>query len=110
MLVDGEVMARNLAANKLHRAGYMVLAAAHSKEALEIVRTYDGRIDLLIADMNTPRTDGTELCTTVTAERPDIRTCLMSARASDHDPASGSPFLLKPIDEEMLRKHFPELV
>ena len=51
LVVDGEVVARNLAANRLHREGYTVLAAAHGKETLDLLGNYDGKIDLLIAEL-----------------------------------------------------------
>src|SRR5215831_14904503 len=82
LLVDAEVMARNLAANKLNGDGYTVLAAAQGKEALDILRTYDGRIDLLIADLDIPKMDGLELCEAAVREQPGIRMCAMSANAA----------------------------
>jgi CheY-like chemotaxis protein len=108
LVVDEEVVARNLAANRLHREGYTVLAAAHGKEALDLLRTYEGRIDLLIADTDIPKMDGVELCEAARAERPGIQTCTMSGNPSHKDRAlnSGLPFLLKPLDPEFLRRQF----
>jgi CheY-like chemotaxis protein len=111
LIVDEEVVARNLAANTLHRDGYTVLAAAHGREALDLLRTYSGRIDLVIADLDIPKMDGLELCDAVVKERPGIKTCAMSANAADRERASGRglPFLIKPLDPELLRAQFPDL-
>ena len=111
LLVDGEVMARNRAAKQLNQEGYTVLAAAHGKEALELSRTYNGRIDLLIAEME-PKVDAIGLCEAMAAERPDIRTCAISASPSDGERAAAHqvPFLLKPLDPELLQRHFPDFL
>jgi CheY-like chemotaxis protein len=112
LLVDGEVVARNLAANKLHREGYTVLAAAHGKEALDLFRSYDGTIDLLITDIDCPKLDGLQLCDAIALESPKTRVCIMSsdgsatARAAD----SGLPFVVKPVDPELLRQHFADFL
>ena len=112
LIVDGEVVARNLAANRLHQEGYTVLSAAHGKEALALLRTYDGNVDLLIADMDLAKMDGQTLWGAVAAERPGIRTCAISANESDSARAAESrvPFLLKPLDPESLRSKFEDFL
>ena len=78
LVVDGEVVARNLAANRLHREGYTVLAAAHAKETLDLLRDYQGKIDLLIADLDNPKMNGLELCEAVAEASPRTRLSVMS--------------------------------
>ena len=112
LVVDGEVVARNLTASRLHREGYTVLAAAHGKEALELLRTYDGTVDLLIADMDLAKIDGQTLWEAAAAERPGIRSCAVSADESAGARAAESrvPFLLKPLDPELLRRQFADIL
>jgi DNA-binding NtrC family response regulator len=112
LIVDGEVVARNHAATRLHREGFTVLAAAHGKEALDVLRTYDGPIDLLIADMDILKKDGLKLYDQFLQERPEIKTCAMSAHASDRMQAAEHkvPFLLKPLDPALLRREFADLL
>jgi len=112
LVVDGEVVARNLAANKLHREGYTVLAAAHGRETLDLLRDFDGKIDLLIADLDTAKMDGLELCDAVAQASPETRLCAMSSdpaaapRAARHNV----PFLIKPLDPELLRQRFEDFL
>ena len=58
LVVDGDVVARNLIATAAAPRWYTVLAAAHGKEALELSATYKRRIDLLITDIDVPGVDG----------------------------------------------------
>src|SRR5690242_6564271 len=97
LVVDGEVVSRNTAANRLHRDGYTVLAAAHAEEALDLLRSYSGTVDLVVADVNTRRMDCGQFCAEVAKEKPEIKTCVMSANGSDESRAvsAGVPFLLK---------------
>jgi len=69
-VVDDEVVARNLVANLLHRAGHIVLAAANGREAVELPRTYPRRIHVLMSDTAMPRMGGLELCEHILRERP----------------------------------------
>jgi two-component system cell cycle sensor histidine kinase/response regulator CckA len=112
LVVDGEVVARNSAAGRLNRDGYTVLAAAHGLEALEVLRTYEGRIDLLIADMEIPKIDALQLCAEAVGERPSIRTCTMSFDASDRERAAGCnvAYVPKPLDPDLLRREFEDLL
>ena len=85
-----------------------MLAAAHGKEALDLLRTYDARIDLLITDIDIPKLDALELCAAAAKERPEIKICAMSL---DHAAASRAaekrvPFFVKPLDPEILRQQF----
>src|SRR6478609_9119995 len=80
LVVDGEVMARNLTAMMLHREGYTVMAAAHGREALDLSRTYDGQIDLLITDMDLSKLDGLQLCETLRSERSELAVLAISGR------------------------------
>ena len=112
LVVDGEVVARNLAANRLHREGYTVLAAAHGRETLDLLRDYQGKIDLLIADLDNPKMDGLELCEAVAEASPHTRLSVMSG-----DPSAASraarhnvPFLMKPLDPELLRREFKDFL
>jgi len=105
LVVDDEVVARNIVANLLHRAGYVVLAAANGKEALELSRNYPSRIDLLIADTAMPRMGGVELCEHVARERPEVKMLLLCASQADEAVAAGRwECLQKPVDNAVLRR------
>ena len=55
LIVENEPAIRNLLQMALRRNGYTVLAAESAREALEIVRSHAGAIDLLITDVVMPR-------------------------------------------------------
>ena len=112
LVVDGEVMARNITAIMLHREGYTVMAAANGKEALDLSRAYDGPIDLLITEMDISKLDGLELCKTMRSERPQLQVLATSADRADVERAAGEniPFLLKPLDAALLRQKFADIL
>jgi two-component system, cell cycle sensor histidine kinase and response regulator CckA len=111
LVVDDDVVTRNLVANLLHRANYSVLAAANGKEALELARNYPGQIDLLITDTAMPRMGGVELGEQIVRERPEIKVLLLCARPADEASArEGWRSLHKPLDNSLLRRTVTELV
>jgi len=112
LVVDGEVMTRNMTAMMLHREGYTVMAAAHGKEALDLSRTYDGQIDLLITELDTAKLDGLALCKTMRSERPQLSVLATSNHPADAERAAGEcvPFLVKPLDAALLRQTLTEIL
>jgi two-component system, cell cycle sensor histidine kinase and response regulator CckA len=83
LIVENEPAIRNLLQVALRRNGYTVLAAESGREALELVRNYDGAIDLLITDVMMPDMDGPELVRQLSTIRPDTRTLFMSGYMDD---------------------------
>ena len=58
LLVEDEEELRRLAVRELDRRGYAVVVAASGAEALEVARSLDGRIDLLVTDVVMPGMSG----------------------------------------------------
>src|ERR1041385_4350217 len=94
LVVDDEVMVRNVARIILEKQGYFILAAADGEEALQIARKFPGAIDLVLSDINMPRIDGLQLMNKLLGERPGVKILLMSGQADG--PAGGVAFLRKP--------------
>ncbi|MDD3445388.1 MAG: ATP-binding protein, partial [Zavarzinia sp.] len=61
LIVEDEDAVRNFAVRALRRQGYEVLDAPTGEEAIEIIESQDGRIDLLISDVVMPSMDGPSL-------------------------------------------------
>ncbi|HXQ44583.1 MAG TPA: GAF domain-containing protein [Acidimicrobiales bacterium] len=61
LLVEDEEELRRLAVRELDRRGYAVVVASGGAEALEVARSLDGRIDLLVTDVVMPGMSGVEL-------------------------------------------------
>jgi DNA-binding response OmpR family regulator len=105
LVVDDEVLIRNLVTLLMQQDGYFVMAAADGAEALELSREYPGSIDLVITDLNMPRLDGSGLSARLLEERPGIRVLVMSgAEVGDIVGQNAHlPFLPKPFDGQTLK-------
>ena len=57
---------------------YGFLFAGNGAEALEILSS-DGRIDMVVTDINMPKMDGLSLLSHIPAVNPDIRSIVVSA-------------------------------
>ncbi|MEM7262062.1 MAG: PAS domain S-box protein [Planctomycetota bacterium] len=96
LLVEDEEGVRNLAVRSLERRGYSVLSASRGEEAIELAKSYDGKIDLLITDVIMPGMRGPDLVETVRSIRPDIRGFYISGYAEDEVDESAARFELLP--------------
>lgn len=73
LLVEDELLVRELASEDLHDAGFDVTAATHGDEALGYLRE-GRRFDLLFTDIRMPgETDGWQLAREAKQLLPDIR-------------------------------------
>jgi PAS domain S-box-containing protein len=81
LVVDDEEALRQLAARILTRHGYTVLVAGSGEEAIELARSHEGEIHLLLTDVVMPRMLGKEVAEQVLAVRPRIRVLYMSGYA-----------------------------
>jgi CheY-like chemotaxis protein len=75
LVVENDVLIRNLISMSLNNDGHFVLAAANHAEAVELSRTFPGEIRLLIGN-------NAGLAQAILAERPNIRVILLSAATS----------------------------
>ncbi len=117
LVVDDDPKVLMLCSALLKYAGYHVLEAGGSAEALKHCAEYPRSIDLLVTDLlllpptlqlasetnQYPNIHGHELAARMTAVRPDTRVLLMSGNPDEelarHRIARGShPFVQKPFD------------
>jgi DNA-binding NtrC family response regulator len=121
LVVDDELSVTKLCKRILQQAGFSVLDADGSSEALKICTQHEGSIDLLLTDLilpppgfqlasstnQFPHVHGHELAVRALRMRKDLRIILMSGNI-DHDLASYGirrgdlPFLPKPFDHQVL--------
>jgi len=78
LLVDDEENVREFARRLLAGAGYTVLAADSSAEALRLAREHSGPVHLLLTDVLLPGLGGEALANAVRAVRPGIDVLYMS--------------------------------
>jgi chemosensory pili system protein ChpA (sensor histidine kinase/response regulator) len=115
ILADDSISVRKFVGRMLEKAGYRVRLAADGLEALEIA--LQSRCDLVITDLEMPRTNGYELMTHLrqNAETRDIPVIVVTSRAgAKHreralkEGAAG--FLTKPVQDDQLIAAVQELV
>jgi CheY-like chemotaxis protein len=112
LVAEDDALVRNLINTVLLRDGYSVLLASDGQEALEVSRGYSGDIDLLLSDVVMPRMNGLNLAESLRAERPAIRSLLMSGKLGSETIRIGPEmdFLRKPFVPEELRQKLRELL
>ena len=121
LVVDDELSVTKLCKRILQQAGFSVLDADGSSEALKICTQHEGPIDLLLTDLilpppgfqlasstnQFPHVHGHELAIRALRMRKDLRIILMSGNI-DNDLAGYGirggdlPFLPKPFDHQFL--------
>lgn len=78
LLVEDELLVRELIVEVLEMTGHRVLTARDGREALRAAAAYPGPIDLLLTDVMLPGMTGGELAKQVAAIRPEARVLFMS--------------------------------
>jgi two-component system cell cycle sensor histidine kinase/response regulator CckA len=78
LLVEDEPAVRNLVARVLRGQGYTVLEAGNGGEALELIQTQAGVIDLLVTDVVMPEMNGKTLADHMVRRYPEIRVLFIS--------------------------------
>ncbi|MGH9016434.1 MAG: GAF domain-containing protein [Acidimicrobiales bacterium] len=102
LLVEDEEELRRLAVRELDRRGYAVVVASDGDEALEVARSLDGRIDLLVTDVVMPRMSGIELAAQAKELWPHMPVLFVSGHL-DERSVGRNPM---PEDADLLAKPF----
>lgn len=103
LLVDDEASVRNMLSTVLLNHGYEVVTARDGVEAINYFRANLRKIDLVITDVNMPKSSGRIFAEFVRPLRPEMPILFMSgleSNGSGRDPSlktSKDPFLLKPF-------------
>ena len=78
LIVDDNESICKLIVDTLKPLGYNCLTAKSGKEALDIIREYDGEVHLLLTDVVMPYMNGRELAEKIKKEKPSIKVIFMS--------------------------------
>jgi chemosensory pili system protein ChpA (sensor histidine kinase/response regulator) len=115
ILADDSISVRKFVGRMLEKAGYRVRLAGDGLEALEIA--LQGHCDLIITDLEMPRTNGYELMMHLrqTPETRHIPVMVVTSRAGEkhRDRAikeGASAFLTKPVQDEQLIAAVQDLI
>ena len=115
LLVEDNIMVRELAVDLLESEGYKVLVADAPLKAQEIERTFDGTIDLLLTDVVMPEMNGMELYESLRDRRPAMPVLYISGYTSDVVVHGGTleeqvNFLKKPFTVEQLLERVKQII
>lgn len=106
LIVDDEVLVRELIADYLIDEGYQVLQAANGEDALKTLREQE--VDLVILDFMMPGMDGLEVCTKLRTFSSAL-VIMLTAKSEDEDKLSGyesgaDDYVTKPFSPKVLSR------
>lgn len=101
LIVDDEQNIRILLRDFLEEEGFAVIEAKNGKDALDMVKATNERIDLILLDIMLPFIDGYTVCKEI-KKLCNIPVIILSARSEDFDEARGfeigaDDYVAKPI-------------
>jgi PAS domain S-box-containing protein len=83
LLVEDDPHVRSVTARALGSEGYAVLVAGNGLEALELLSSHRGPLDLLVTDVIMPGVDGHRLAESIRKQWPKVRVLYVSGHAHD---------------------------
>ena len=115
LLVEDDVLVRNLAADALRRHGYQVLTASTGVEALDLAGQMRHPIEVLVTDVVMPQMGGEQLAVQMLSERPTLKVLFISGYADlavlQHGTlVPGTAMLQKPFTPGQLVHRVRELL
>ena len=105
LVLDDNEPTREAVADMLGNFGYTALQAASSDAAVELINTYEKKIDLVLSDVVMPNDSGPEAVEKLVKLNPDLKVLFMSGYAGDeivHDDVfelmhADHPLIMKPF-------------
>jgi two-component system cell cycle sensor histidine kinase/response regulator CckA len=91
-----------MVAQMLETDGFSVLTAGSGPDAIDLSRSHQGEIDLLLSDVRMPVMDGCTLANHLQAENPALPVLLMSGYCENEVRRGGFPILPKPFSMKSL--------
>src|SRR5947209_2131026 len=83
LLVEDEEGLRGLNARGLTSRGYTVLEAGNGVEAIEVIESRGGNVDLVVSDVVMPEMDGPTLAKELRTRNPNLKIIFVSGYAED---------------------------
>lgn len=115
LLIEDELAVIETLRKLLERLGYKVLEAKTGKDAIRLVRAYEGEIDLAILDVFLPDMNGNKVYPLLKEFRPDMKVLVFSGYsiegpAQEILDAGAHGFVQKPVSAEELSEKLKELL
>ena len=83
LVIEDEEPVMEISRAILERLGYRVLVAGTGQEAIDVVKTFDGHIDLALLDILLPDMSGNDIYPLIMAARPDLKVIVFSGYSMD---------------------------
>ncbi|MDD2270716.1 MAG: response regulator [Desulfuromonadaceae bacterium] len=102
LLAEDDRMQMELTTTTLESHGYKVIKARDGVEAVELFRTHQNQIDLVIMDALMPKMTGKRAWDEIHAMRPDVKACFVSGYTNEISGGKlavdySLPFISKPV-------------
>ncbi|HEY1307422.1 MAG TPA: PAS domain S-box protein [Vicinamibacterales bacterium] len=114
VVVDDQEEVRSLMGLMLRRQGYSVLEAASSADAIRMIESHPGSVDLLVTDVMMPGMGGRELYDYLSAPHPTMKVLFVSGYTEEASQTqtrtTGTTFLAKPFLLDTLAKKVREIL
>jgi PAS domain S-box-containing protein len=111
LLADDNREVRTAISTYLEMKGYRVLQADRGSQAIQIAKTIETPIELLISDVVMPEMSGSELAKELTTIYPHLKVLLMSGYTDEvMKKQDGVAFLSKPVSMEILLRKISDLL
>ena len=114
LLVEDESFVRELAHRSLSSRGYRILSAVDGLDAVEIAKTFSGKIDLVLSDVVMPHMGVAELSAKLLQHRPGVRLLFMSGYSESairrNGVIDGARLIEKPFTPESLARQVRDVL
>jgi signal transduction histidine kinase len=115
LVVEDDGGVREVAGRILRKSGYQVLEAQDGRQALQICKTYQGTIHLVLTDLVMPGMNGRDLAVRLASLRPGVKVAFMSGYDADgiideEIFGTGTVFIQKPFKAHVLTRKIWELL
>ncbi|MBE0541866.1 MAG: response regulator [Verrucomicrobia bacterium] len=113
LVADDDASVRESLRKLLHGEGYQVVAVANGAEAVEVFRTEQHRIDLLLVDLNMPSKNGWATLDRLIEINPSLPVLIVTGQPNQYDMAEASGvsgLVEKPIDVPALLRLIQKLL
>lgn len=113
LLVEDEDAVRAFSARALANKGYQVIEANSGENALEVLASHEGQLDLMVTDVIMPGIDGPELAREVLKDRPQLPIIFVSGFTEDRfkqEFGDNAFFLPKPFTLQQLAETIKDVL
>ena len=115
LVIDDDDLVADICSQILKRSGYDVVVARSGKEAIDVFKENQSRIDMVILDMILPDMSGRDIYDRLKIVNPDLNVLFVSGYAMDAQmedimECGGDGFIQKPFNMDTLLEKTREIL